>query len=99
MFEKLPMDPVLCLSVVNTKLRDYYRNLDLLCQDLGIEKNALVDKLKSIDYEYDEKRNQFVQEENSLNTMEKYIDEMDLTLEAPVEEPERQYYFIKKATI
>lgn len=54
------MDPVLCLSVVNTKLRDYYRNLDLLCQDLGIEKNALVDKLKSIDYEYDEKRNQFV---------------------------------------
>lgn len=60
MFEKLPMDPVLCLSVVNTKLRDYYRNLDLLCQDLGIEKNALVDKLKSIDYEYDEKRNQFV---------------------------------------
>lgn len=60
MFEKLPIDPVLCLSVVNTKLRDYYRNLDLLCQDLGIEKNALVDKLKSIDYEYDEKRNQFV---------------------------------------
>ena len=32
-----------------------------------------------------------------MNTMEKYIDEMDLTLEAPVEEPERQYYFIKKA--
>ena len=60
MFEKLPMDPVLCLSVVNTKLRDYYRNLDLLCQDLEIEKTALVDKLKSIDYEYDEKRNQFV---------------------------------------
>ncbi len=60
MFEKLPMDPVLCLSVVNTKLRDYYRNLDLLCQDLEIEKTDLVEKMKSIDYEYDEKRNQFV---------------------------------------
>ena len=60
MFKNLPNDPMLCLSVVNTKLRDYYRTLDDLCQDLNIEKQLLIDKLSFIDYEYDENRNQFV---------------------------------------
>ncbi|MBQ8803560.1 MAG: DUF4250 domain-containing protein [Tyzzerella sp.] len=60
MFETLPNDPMLCLSVVNTKLRDYYQNLDTLCQDLHIEKNELVAKLGNIDYEYDAVKNQFV---------------------------------------
>lgn len=60
MFETLPNDPMLCLSVVNTKLRDYYQNLDALCQDLHIEKNELVAKLGNIDYEYDAVKNQFV---------------------------------------
>ena len=60
MFENLPKDSMLCLSVVNTKLRDYYKNLDALCQDLNIEKEVLVAKLAIIDFEYDEKRNQFV---------------------------------------
>ena len=32
MFEELPKDPMLLLSVINTKLRDYYSNLDLLCE-------------------------------------------------------------------
>ena len=27
----LPRDPMLLLSVVNTKLRDYYHSLDALC--------------------------------------------------------------------
>lgn len=60
MFKNLPNDPMLCLSVVNTKLRDYYKTLDDLCQDLDIEKQLLIDKLSFIDYEYDENRNQFV---------------------------------------
>lgn len=60
MFENLPKDPMLCLSVVNTKLRDYYKNLDALCQDLNIEKEVLIEKLSMIDFEYDENRNQFV---------------------------------------
>ena len=60
MFEKLPNDPMLCLSVVNTKLRDYYKSLDALCQDLDIEKEVLLKKLSTIDYEYDEAKNQFV---------------------------------------
>ena len=60
MFNNLPNDPMLCLSVVNTKLRDRYKDLDSLCEDLNIEKNALIDKLATIDYKYDATRNQFV---------------------------------------
>lgn len=60
MFETLPKDPMLCLSVVNTKLRDYYKTLDELCLDMHLEQEVLEEKLRSIDYEYDAARNQFV---------------------------------------
>ncbi|MEI3380667.1 MAG: DUF4250 domain-containing protein [Dorea sp.] len=56
----LPKDPMLLLSVVNTKLRDYYHDLDALCDDLDVEKEEIVNTLKAIDYEYDENRQQFV---------------------------------------
>ena len=56
----LPKDPMLYLSVVNTKLRDYYHNLDALCDDMNVEKEEIVNTLKTIDYEYDENRYQFV---------------------------------------
>lgn len=56
----LPKDPMLLLSVVNTKLRDYYHSLDALCEDMDIEKSVIVDTLKAIDYEYDENSRQFV---------------------------------------
>ena len=59
MMEQLPNDPMLLLSVVNTKLRDFYGSLDALCEDMPIEKAELVQKLKTIDYEYDEVSNQF----------------------------------------
>ena len=35
MFLNLPKDPVMLLSVINTKLRDRYPSLDALCDDLG----------------------------------------------------------------
>ena len=54
----LPKDPMLLLSVVNTKLRDYYHNLDALCDDMNVEKEEIVNTLKTIDY--DENRHQFV---------------------------------------
>lgn len=60
MFTELPKDPVLLLGVINTKLRDYYADLDALCDDLQIDKDLLTAKLGSIDYEYEEIRNQFV---------------------------------------
>ena len=57
---KLPKDPMLLLSVVNTKIRDYYHTLDALCEDMCVEKEAIISQLKGIDYEYDESRHQFV---------------------------------------
>lgn len=56
----LPKDPVILLSVINTRLRDRYHSLDALCEDMQVEKQMLIDRLKGIDYEYDETRNQFV---------------------------------------
>lgn len=58
--QELPKDPMLLLSVVNTKLRDFYPSLESLCEETGIEKDTLIDKLKGIDYEYDSCANQFV---------------------------------------
>lgn len=56
----LPKDPVMLLSFVNLKLRDFYGSLDALCEDLAVDRQELSDKLGAIDYHYDEERNQFV---------------------------------------
>ncbi len=56
----LPNDPILLLSVVNTKLRDYYKNLDVLCEDMSVDKTEMIQKLEGIGYTYDERKNQFV---------------------------------------
>lgn len=56
----LPMDPVMRLSFVNTKLRDFYDSLDALCQDLDVDKDELIKSLAVIDYHYDEQKNQFI---------------------------------------
>lgn len=56
----LPKDPAMLLSFVNLKLRDFYRNLDALCEDLDADRQDLTDRLTSIGYHYDEEKNQFV---------------------------------------
>ena len=48
------------LSVVNLKLRDFYKNLDALCEDMDADKVGLCAKLRAVGYEYDAQRNQFV---------------------------------------
>ena len=55
----LPNDPFLLFSVLNTKLRDYYKNLDDLCYDLQIDKQEIIKKISDIGYEYDNEKNQF----------------------------------------
>lgn len=61
MLTGLPKDPILLLSVVNTKLRDYYPSLDALCDDMDVSREVLEEKLGMIDYRYDA-------EKNSLNS-------------------------------
>ena len=56
----IPKDPVMLLSFINLKLRDYYRSLDACCEDLDLDKEDLIRKLEGIGYRYDEGKNQFV---------------------------------------
>ena len=56
----IPQDPVMLLSFINLKLRDFYGNLEQLCDDLDVNKQEITEKLAAIDYHYDEERNQFV---------------------------------------
>ena len=55
----LPNDPFMLLSVVNTKLRDDYTDLDDLCFSLDIEKSDLSDRLAKAGFTYDPNTNQF----------------------------------------
>ena len=56
----LPKDPMLLLSVVNTKIRDYYGTLDALCEDMNVDRAAVESQLKQIDYVYNAELNRFV---------------------------------------
>ena len=56
----LPNDPIMLLSVVNLNLRDFYKDLDALCDDMDADKADLCAKLSAAGYEYDPQRNQFV---------------------------------------
>ncbi|MDE6874517.1 MAG: DUF4250 domain-containing protein [Lachnospiraceae bacterium] len=55
----LPNDPVMLLSYINLKLRDFYPSLDALCEDLDIDREELTEKLAAINYRYDEGTNRF----------------------------------------
>lgn len=56
----IPKDPMILLSFVNLKLRDFYSSLDDMCQEMELDKKELEKKLGSIDYTYDKGCNQFV---------------------------------------
>lgn len=56
----LPNDPIMLLSMINLKLRDFYPTLDALCEDLDEDKAALSARLSAVGYTYDPQRNQFV---------------------------------------
>ena len=57
---EIPKDPVMLLSYVNLKLRDFYPSLAALCDDMQIDEDELTEKFAAIDYTYDTERNQFV---------------------------------------
>ncbi len=56
----IPKDPVMLLSYMNLKLRDFYTSLEAFCEDTDEDMQMIVDKLAAIDYHYDRERNQFV---------------------------------------
>lgn len=56
----IPKDPAMLLSFVNLKLRDYYSDLEALCEDLDVAQEEIAEKLSGIDYHYDRETNQFI---------------------------------------
>ncbi len=52
-------DNMMLLSYINMKLRDEYKSLDALCDDLNVSKEEIIARLKSVDFEYDALTNQF----------------------------------------
>ena len=56
----LPQDPIILLSYLNTKLRDFYSSLDALCDDLQVDKDAITRSLSAISCQYDPELNQFI---------------------------------------
>lgn len=59
MITGLPKDPIMLLSVINMKLRDFYPTLEALCDDLDINQEDLTDALKAVGAEYMPEINQF----------------------------------------
>ncbi|MBQ2744272.1 MAG: DUF4250 domain-containing protein [Lachnospiraceae bacterium] len=55
----IPNDPMMLLSFVNLKLRDFYSSLDAMCEDMDLNKDEIESKLASIDYKYDPQLNKF----------------------------------------
>ena len=43
-------DSFMLLCYLNTKLRDQYKSLDDLCDDLNLDKEEVINKLKCINY-------------------------------------------------
>ena len=57
--ENIPSDLFMLLSFLNMKLRDEYDSLDSLCDDMGIDKDAIVEKLRDAGFEYSVEQNKF----------------------------------------
>ena len=55
----IPEEPAVLLSFINMKLRDFYSDLDDLCEDLDADKEDIVSRLEAAGYCYDEEDNQF----------------------------------------
>ena len=57
---QLPKDPVILLSFINMKLRDYYPSLAAPCDDLGADEEEICKTLAAIGYEYAADKNAFI---------------------------------------
>ena len=55
----LPKDPMMLYGYVNMKLRDEYSSLDDLCEDLGVDKAEIEERLATVGFEYSADNNKF----------------------------------------
>ena len=57
--ERLPNDPMMLFSAVNMLLRDDYKSLDELCDDMNVDRADLEARLKAAGFEYSPEYNKF----------------------------------------
>ena len=56
---KIPNDPYLLFSFVNTMLRDSYASLDEFCAAYDADRDSIEAKLRTAGFTYDDQSNQF----------------------------------------
>ena len=61
MLFKLPEDPNILIGFINMKLRDYYSNMDVLCDDLDLNLEEIDNKLNEAGFYYDNETRQYHQ--------------------------------------
>ena len=55
----IPQDPMMLMSFINMKLRDFYPSLDALCEDLEISREELEERLGKAGFEYSGENKRF----------------------------------------
>lgn len=56
---KIPKDPMILFSFVNTQLRDSYRSLEEMCTEMGLDQSFIEETLEGAGFSYDPSRNCF----------------------------------------
>ena len=80
---ELPDDPMMLFSMVNMKLRDCYHSLDELCDDMNVDKELLVKKLKAAGFEYSKENNKFGRQRDQP-VPEECLGRADFFIEIPI---------------
>ncbi len=60
MYDRLPEDPIILLSFINTQLRDHYASFEAFADAYAIDAAETAAKLAAISYEYDPAANRFI---------------------------------------
>ena len=55
----MPKDPMMLMSFINMKLRDFYPTLDALCDDMDVDRQELENKMPEAGLEYNAAANKF----------------------------------------
>ena len=56
---QLPQDPAMLMSFLNMKLRDDYGSLEQLCDDLDLDADEILARMKDAGFEYSAENNRF----------------------------------------
>lgn len=59
MTDNMPEDPMMLMSYINMKLRDFYPTLDALCDDMDVDRSELEHKMAEAGMEYNPQANKF----------------------------------------